>query len=83
MFDFENLRPNQLDYLVSLEVIGEEADYLGERIRFALETIQKESSQFHDFINKCIGKYQKELQALKYDLSDKKVMSIIFIYSLI
>ena len=52
-----------------LEVVGEEAEYLGERINFALESIQKESSQFRSLINNCIGKYSKDLQELKYDLS--------------
>lgn len=56
---------------MSYEVIGEETENLGERVSFALEGIRKESSQFSSFINNCVGKYQKDLQALSYDLSEK------------
>ena len=62
--------------MVKFEVIGEEAESLRERVCLILERIEKESSQFHNFLNSCIKKYEEELLVLNYDLGEKEVDQI-------
>ena len=51
-------------------------EHLGQRANFLLKSIQKESEQFNLFISKCLKKYEKDIEAFKYDFSEKEVAKI-------
>jgi Na+/phosphate symporter len=56
-----------------LEEIGEIIEDLGKKIKFKLDSVQKESENIITMLAECFQKYNKELNAFSFSLEAEEV----------